>query len=93
MKKVFEKAVCKNNQTDTYYVTDMVLDHQEASHELDDTVRVRVREALLKRHHHQNMKKKNLIPIVRSITEGTRKQSEAFLSGGFHGGDEQTSMC
>lgn len=49
---------------------DMVLDHQEASKELDDSVRVKVREALLKRHHHQNEKKKNLIPIVRSIAEG-----------------------
>ncbi|XP_028302328.1 electroneutral sodium bicarbonate exchanger 1 isoform X2 [Gouania willdenowi] len=62
-------------------IADMVLDHQEASHELDDNVRVRVREALLKRHHHQNEKKKNLIPIVRSITEGTRKQSETHLIG------------
>lgn len=63
---------------------DMVLDHQEASHELDDSVRVKVREALLKRHHHQNEKKKNLIPIVRSIAEGTRKQSEPHLAGGIH---------
>ncbi|XP_023180952.1 electroneutral sodium bicarbonate exchanger 1-like isoform X2 [Xiphophorus maculatus] len=62
-------------------IADMVLDHQEASHELDDTVRVRVREALLKRHHHQNEKKKNLIPMVRSITEGARKQSEPQLVG------------
>ncbi|XP_038144008.1 electroneutral sodium bicarbonate exchanger 1 isoform X2 [Cyprinodon tularosa] len=62
-------------------IADMVLDHQEASHELDDTVRVRVREALLKRHHHQNEKKKNLIPIVRSITEGARKQSEPQVVG------------
>ncbi|XP_008305228.1 electroneutral sodium bicarbonate exchanger 1-like [Stegastes partitus] len=61
-------------------IADMVLDHQEASHELDDTVRVRVREALLKRHHHQNEKKKNLIPMVRSITEGARKQSEPLLT-------------
>lgn len=60
----------------------MVLDHQEASNELDDSVRVKVREALLKRHHHQNEKKKNLIPIVRSIAEGTRKQSEPHLPGG-----------
>uniref|UniRef100_A0AAQ5YGD5 Anion exchange protein n=1 Tax=Amphiprion ocellaris TaxID=80972 RepID=A0AAQ5YGD5_AMPOC len=64
-------------------IADMVLDHQEASHELDDSVRVRVREALLKRHHHQNEKKKNLIPIVRSITEGARKQSEPHLTGAF----------
>ncbi|CAG06723.1 unnamed protein product, partial [Tetraodon nigroviridis] len=62
-------------------IADMVLDHQEASSELDDSVRVKVREALLKRHHHQNEKKKNLIPIVRSITEGTRKQSEPHLMG------------
>lgn len=62
----------------------MVLDHQEASHELDDTVRVRVREALLKRHHHQNEKKKNLIPMVRSITEGARKQSEPQVVGTAH---------
>ncbi|TNM89015.1 hypothetical protein fugu_005269 [Takifugu bimaculatus] len=62
-------------------IADMVLDHQEASSELDDSVRVKVREALLKRHHHQNEKKKNLIPIVRSIAEGTRKQSEPHLMG------------
>uniref|UniRef100_A0A8C4IQH1 Anion exchange protein n=1 Tax=Dicentrarchus labrax TaxID=13489 RepID=A0A8C4IQH1_DICLA len=63
-------------------IADMVLDHQEASNELDDSVRVKVREALLKRHHHQNEKKKNLMPIVRSITEGNRKQSEPQLTGG-----------
>ena len=65
---------------------DMVLDHQGTSHELDASVRVRVREALLKRHHHQNDKKKNtLIPIVRSLAEGSRKQSETHLSGGYLG--------
>ncbi|XP_037629252.1 electroneutral sodium bicarbonate exchanger 1 isoform X1 [Sebastes umbrosus] len=63
-------------------IADMVLDHQEASHELDDSVRVKVREALLKRHHHQNEKKKNLMPMVRSIAEGTRKQSESHLTAG-----------
>nr|XP_061814163.1 electroneutral sodium bicarbonate exchanger 1-like [Nerophis lumbriciformis] len=63
-------------------IADMVLDHQEASHELDDSVRIKVREALLKRHHHQNEKKKNLMPIVRSIAEGTRKQSEPHLTAG-----------
>ncbi|XP_077582013.1 electroneutral sodium bicarbonate exchanger 1 isoform X4 [Stigmatopora nigra] len=61
-------------------IADMVLDHQEASHELDDSVRIKVREALLKRHHHQNEKKKNLMPMVRSIAEGTRKQSEPHLT-------------
>ncbi|CAL1608460.1 unnamed protein product [Knipowitschia caucasica] len=62
-------------------IADMVLDQQEASHELDDSARVKVREALLKRHKHQNEKKKNLIPMVRSITEGARKQSEPVLAG------------
>uniref|UniRef100_A0A3Q3K1G0 Anion exchange protein n=1 Tax=Monopterus albus TaxID=43700 RepID=A0A3Q3K1G0_MONAL len=62
-------------------IADMVLDHQEASNELDDSVRLKVREALLKKHHHQNEKKKNLIPIVRSIAEGSRKPSEAHLTG------------
>ncbi|XP_067115626.1 electroneutral sodium bicarbonate exchanger 1 [Osmerus mordax] len=58
-------------------IADMVLDHQEASHELDDSVRVKVREALLKRHHHQNEKKRNnLIPMVRSFADAGRKQSE-----------------
>lgn len=83
--------LCKHNElvnTDfrvrvTLCVADMVLDHQEASHELDDSVRVRVREALLKRHHHQNEKKKNLIPIVRSIAEGTRKTSDPHGIGVF----------
>lgn len=83
-------SVCKTGRSERsellsgpcWCFADMVLDHQEASSELDDSVRVKVREALLKRHHHQNEKKKNLIPIVRSITEGTRKQSEPHLIGG-----------
>ncbi|XP_049335197.1 electroneutral sodium bicarbonate exchanger 1 isoform X2 [Astyanax mexicanus] len=58
-------------------IADMVLDHQEAAHELDDSVRVKVREALLKRHHHQSDKKRsNLLPMVKSLTESGRKQSE-----------------
>lgn len=56
---------------------DMVLDHQEAAHELDDSVRVKVREALLKRHHHQSDKRRsNLLPMVKSLTDSGRKQSE-----------------
>lgn len=55
----------------------MVLDHQEAAHELDDSVRVKVREALLKRHHHQSDKRRsNLLPMVKSLTDSGRKQSE-----------------
>eukprot|EP00062_Callorhinchus_milii_P024117 gi/632983677/ref/XP_007908764.1/ PREDICTED: electroneutral sodium bicarbonate exchanger 1 isoform X1 [Callorhinchus milii] len=58
-------------------IADMVLDHQEASMELNENMRVKVREALLKRHHHQIEKKRNnLIPIVRSFAEVGKKQSE-----------------
>ncbi|XP_026863692.2 electroneutral sodium bicarbonate exchanger 1 isoform X1 [Electrophorus electricus] len=58
-------------------IADMVLDHQEAAHELDESVRVKVREALLKRHHHQSDKKRsNLLPMVKSLTDSGRKQSE-----------------
>lgn len=56
---------------------DLVLDHQEAAHELDDSVRMKVREALLKRHHHQSDKKRNnLLPMVKSLTDSGRRQSE-----------------
>ncbi|KAK1151076.1 electroneutral sodium bicarbonate exchanger 1 [Acipenser oxyrinchus oxyrinchus] len=58
-------------------IADMVLDHQEASMELDESIRVKVREALLKKHHHQIEKKRNnLLPMVRSFTEASKKQSE-----------------
>ncbi|XP_053723066.1 electroneutral sodium bicarbonate exchanger 1 isoform X1 [Synchiropus splendidus] len=57
-------------------IADMVLDHQEESHELDESVREKLREVLLKKHHHQNEKKKKM-PMVRSFAEGSRKQSEA----------------
>jgi len=62
-----------------YYLlcVDLVLDHQEAAHELDDSVRMKVREALLKRHHHQNDKKRNnLLPMVKSLTDSGRRHSE-----------------
>ncbi|XP_050968980.1 electroneutral sodium bicarbonate exchanger 1 [Labeo rohita] len=58
-------------------IADLVLDHQEAAHELDDSVRMKVREALLKRHHHQSDKKRNnLLPMVKSLTDSGRRQSE-----------------
>ncbi|XP_064408478.1 electroneutral sodium bicarbonate exchanger 1 isoform X1 [Latimeria chalumnae] len=58
-------------------IADMILDHQEASVELDEKIRVKVRAALLKKHHHQIEKKRNnLIPIVRSFAEVGKKQSE-----------------
>ncbi|XP_075127460.1 sodium bicarbonate cotransporter 3 isoform X11 [Leptodactylus fuscus] len=51
-------------------IADMVLDNMTASGQLDDSMRELVREALLKRHHHQNEKKlSNRIPLVRSFAD------------------------
>ncbi|XP_060732657.1 sodium-driven chloride bicarbonate exchanger isoform X2 [Tachysurus vachellii] len=58
-------------------IADMVLDQQETLGELGEEVRKKVREALLKQHHHQNQKKlANRIPIVRSFADIGKKQSE-----------------
>ncbi|XP_041927280.1 sodium-driven chloride bicarbonate exchanger [Alosa alosa] len=59
-------------------IAEMILDHQEAAIPLGDDIRRKVREALLKQHHHQNQKKlANRIPIVRSFADIGKKQSEA----------------
>ncbi|KAL2081453.1 hypothetical protein ACEWY4_023306 [Coilia grayii] len=59
-------------------IADMVLDHQEAASPLGEEVRRKVREALLKQHHHQNHKKlPHRIPIVRSFADIGKKQSES----------------
>uniref|UniRef100_A0A6Q2Y3W1 Anion exchange protein n=1 Tax=Esox lucius TaxID=8010 RepID=A0A6Q2Y3W1_ESOLU len=58
-------------------VADMVLDQQETIGPLGDVLRKKVKETLLKQHHHQNQKKlANRIPIVRSFADIGRKQSE-----------------
>ncbi|XP_029080774.1 sodium-driven chloride bicarbonate exchanger isoform X15 [Monodon monoceros] len=58
-------------------IADMVLDQQVSSGQLNDDVRHRVHEALMKQHHHQNQKKlTNRIPIVRSFADIGKKQSE-----------------
>uniref|UniRef100_A0A669DEH1 Anion exchange protein n=1 Tax=Oreochromis niloticus TaxID=8128 RepID=A0A669DEH1_ORENI len=49
-------------------IADMVLDHQDLYSPLGDELRKKVRETLLKQHHHQNQKKlANRLPLVRSI--------------------------
>lgn len=56
---------------------DMVLDQYEASGPVGEDARRKIREALLKQHHHQNHKKlANRIPIVRSFADIGKKQSE-----------------
>ncbi|KAM9327864.1 sodium-driven chloride bicarbonate exchanger-like isoform 2-T2 [Pholidichthys leucotaenia] len=58
-------------------IADMVLDQHELSGPLGEDARRRIREALLKQHHHQNHKKlANRIPIVRSFADIGKKQSE-----------------
>ncbi|XP_029942068.1 sodium-driven chloride bicarbonate exchanger-like isoform X1 [Salarias fasciatus] len=58
-------------------IADMVLDQHEASGPVGQDARRRIREALLKQHHHQNHKKlANRIPIVRSFADIGKKQSE-----------------
>uniref|UniRef100_A0A8C7YSU6 Anion exchange protein n=1 Tax=Oryzias sinensis TaxID=183150 RepID=A0A8C7YSU6_9TELE len=55
-------------------IADMVLDHQELYSPLGDELRQKVRETLLKKHHHQNQKKlANRLPIVRSIADMGRR--------------------
>ncbi|XP_072244750.1 sodium-driven chloride bicarbonate exchanger-like isoform X8 [Leuresthes tenuis] len=58
-------------------IADMVLDQHEVSGSVGQDARRRIREALLKQHHHQNHKKlANRIPIVRSFADIGKKQSE-----------------
>ncbi|XP_070850203.1 sodium-driven chloride bicarbonate exchanger-like isoform X7 [Chaetodon trifascialis] len=58
-------------------IAEMVLDQHEVSGPLGQDARKRIREALLKQHHHQNHKKlANRIPIVRSFADIGKKQSE-----------------
>lgn len=58
----------------------MILGPQDQSTEFDEHVRAKVREVLLKKHHHQNEKKRNnLLPIVRSFADVSKKQSDLHL--------------
>uniref|UniRef100_A0A8C6L6R5 Anion exchange protein n=1 Tax=Nothobranchius furzeri TaxID=105023 RepID=A0A8C6L6R5_NOTFU len=57
----------------------MVLDQHEAAGSVEEDARKKIREALLKQHHHQNQKKlANRIPIVRSFADIGKKQSEPY---------------
>uniref|UniRef100_A0A8C1LYY6 Anion exchange protein n=1 Tax=Cyprinus carpio TaxID=7962 RepID=A0A8C1LYY6_CYPCA len=78
-------------------ITDMVLDNMVASEQLDESLREKVRDAVLKRHHHQNEKKlSNRIPLVRSFADIGKKHSdlhfkpsESRMNGG--GGSRENS--
>ncbi|XP_052000153.1 sodium bicarbonate cotransporter 3-like isoform X3 [Xyrauchen texanus] len=62
-------------------IADMVIDNMLASGQLDESLREKVREAVLKRHHHQNEKKlSNRIPLVRSFADIGEGLSASRLS-------------
>ncbi|XP_051872552.1 sodium bicarbonate cotransporter 3-like [Pristis pectinata] len=64
----------------TEEIADMVLDNMIASEQLDETMRDKVRDALLRKHHHQSEKKlSNRIPIVRSFADIGKKHSDPHL--------------
>ncbi|XP_043920695.1 sodium bicarbonate cotransporter 3 [Protopterus annectens] len=61
-------------------IGDMVLDNMIASGQLDESLRECVKEAVLKKHHHQNEKKlSNRIPLVRSFADIGKKYSDPHL--------------
>lgn len=62
------------------YYSDMVIDSMVASGQLREELRSKVREAMLKKHHHQNERKlSNRIPLVRSIADIGKKHSDPLL--------------
>lgn len=62
------------------FLADMVIDSMLASGQLEDGAQEKVREAMLRRHHHQNEKKlSNRIPLVRSFADIGKKYSEPNL--------------
>ncbi|XP_063343671.1 sodium bicarbonate cotransporter 3-like isoform X2 [Pelmatolapia mariae] len=61
-------------------IADMVIDSMLASGQLEEGAQEKVREAMLRRHHHQNEKKlSNRIPLVRSFADIGKKYSEPNL--------------
>uniref|UniRef100_A0A6Q2YKY4 Anion exchange protein n=1 Tax=Esox lucius TaxID=8010 RepID=A0A6Q2YKY4_ESOLU len=61
-------------------IADMLIDSMVASGQLEEELRLKVREAMLKRHQHQNERKlSNRIPLVRSIADIGKKHSDPLL--------------
>lgn len=58
----------------------MVIDSMVATGQLKEDLRNKVREAMLKKHHHQNERKlSNRFPLVRSIADIGKKHSDPLL--------------
>ncbi|XP_068567334.1 sodium bicarbonate cotransporter 3-like isoform X9 [Cebidichthys violaceus] len=61
-------------------IADMLIDSMVASGQLKEDLRHNVREAMLKKHHHQNERKlSNRIPLVRSFADIGKKHSDPLL--------------
>ncbi|XP_061838635.1 sodium bicarbonate cotransporter 3-like isoform X10 [Nerophis lumbriciformis] len=61
-------------------IADMLIDSLLASSQMDEGVQDKVREAILRRHHHQNEKRlSNRIPLVRSFADIGKKHSDPHL--------------
>ncbi|XP_031722240.1 sodium-driven chloride bicarbonate exchanger-like isoform X3 [Anarrhichthys ocellatus] len=61
-------------------IADMLIDSMVASGHLKEDLRHNVREAMLKKHHHQNERKlSNRIPLVRSFADIGKKHSDPLL--------------
>uniref|UniRef100_A0A1A7XP94 Anion exchange protein n=1 Tax=Iconisemion striatum TaxID=60296 RepID=A0A1A7XP94_9TELE len=61
-------------------IADMLIDNMVASGQLKEDLRNKVREAMLKKHHHQNERKlSNRFPLVRSIADIGKKHSDPLL--------------
>lgn len=60
--------------------SDMVIDSMVATGQLKEDLSNKVREAMLKKHHHQNERKlSNRFPLVRSIADIGKKHSDPLL--------------
>ncbi|XP_061885740.1 sodium bicarbonate cotransporter 3-like isoform X2 [Entelurus aequoreus] len=69
--------MCANT---TEEIADMLIDSLLASSQMDEGVQDKVREAILRRHHHQNEKRlSNRIPLVRSFADIGKKHSDPHL--------------
>lgn len=73
-------STCALTLPSTPVPSDMIMDSMVASKQLDESLREQVREAVLKKHHHQNEKKlSNRIPLVRSLADMGKKHSDPHL--------------
>ncbi|NXW52245.1 S4A8 protein, partial [Nyctiprogne leucopyga] len=78
--RIYRGGFCSAGCISLWPPPDLILGQQEQSVEFDEHVQAKVRDVLLKKHHHQNEKKRNnLLPIVRSFADVSKKQADLHL--------------